>query len=202
MIVEFIGPSCAGKSTLLRSTWKHLQLLGVTAHRHRADLDSAEYDPERDAGPETKWLAANPGILDNQRIWVLLRSAAYVRTLSGHAAVHLVDGGPLKHYSYGLSQTMARYGGREALATWLPLPDVAVLVDCDPELRVERLRESQRRHAKILTDEELYARHEHSLAQARWVRDELRVPLFEVDTTHSQDHSPSLASYLTTWHTT
>lgn len=193
MIVEFVGPSCAGKSTLVLSAWQQLLLLGVTAHRHKADRDGAEYDPSQTPAPEADWLAANPGILDDHRMWPLLRSVAFMRSLSGQAAVHLVDGGPIKRCTYGLWQVIDRCGGREALANWLPRPDLAVLVDCDPQVRIARVRTTNRSHARGQIDEELHARHEFALAQARWIRDELGVPMLHVDTTDCHDHGPSVA---------
>jgi hypothetical protein len=173
VIVEFVGPSCAGKSTLIVSTSQHLRLLGVTARHHRADRDGAEHDPAAEPGSEAEWLAANPGILDDHHARILLRCVAFVRSLPAGASVHLVDEGPIKRYTH----TLSRYSGRELLADWLPRPDLAVFVDCDPRVRATRVRRTNRRHAQQLTDDELHARHEHSLARTRWLVGELAVPL-------------------------
>lgn len=112
MIVEFVGPSCAGKSTLTLSTSRHLGLLGVTAYRHRADRDGAEYSLAAEPGPEAEWLAANPGILDDHHARILLRCATFVRSLPAGAFVHLVDEGPIKRYTH----TLSRYDGQDLLA--------------------------------------------------------------------------------------
>src|SRR5690606_28213995 len=109
--------------------------------------------------------------------------------LRRQAGVHVLDEGPMKR-----AATLA-LGSRapQRLLRSIPRPDLAVLVTCDVEVRLDRLRATGRVHAWELTDDELRRRDERRAVGDRWVAEQGGVDVLVVDTSAGEDLSGQVA---------
>lgn len=102
----------------------------------------------------------------------------------------MIDEGPLKQYA-----TLAHRSRLPTLlARSIPQPDLAVLVECDVDVRLRRLRSSDRTHNLGQTEGELRENHRYRTWWNRWVSDALSLRTLIVDTTHGNDSSEHLAT--------
>lgn len=191
MIVEFVGLSGVGKSTLLRDVEGRLQTaaVAVTAHDARSAVShglvgasSQRRNLARGAlrAPRVATLAART--LRDSRGFSLRRylgSIGYVTTLRRSTGVHLIDEGPLK-----------RLPTSEPFASWwpglmaaLPKADLIVHVVCDSDVRIERVRQLDRPHARGVSQQQLRDVEAYSLKRLREAMAAQEVPVLTVDPT-------------------
>ena len=193
MIIEFAGPSCSGKSTLVRRLEHELTEQGYAPRRvvawrtSRWDLLRAAASPRL-----VVWCLLNPRLVPRFALRQLLGAVAMVSRLRREQGVVLVDEGPVKLHK---RRPIRKARGDRLLWRAMPAPDVLVIVTCDPQVRLARLRQEDRPHARALTDDEVlndvtgdhFARR---FAEAR------HVPLVEIDTTSGADVFPALEEQL------
>lgn len=104
----------------------------------------------------------------------------------------LLDEGPVKvHKPWSLRHAR----GERLLIKGLPVPDVLVIVTCDPAIRLARLRAVDRLHARTLSDAEILSR-DTGDKHARRFADARGVPVIEVDTSSGTDNSAALRQRL------
>ena len=197
LVVEFMGMSGVGKSTLIKRTHELLTELGIEAHRHldRVRTPVRTGDAIRLLSDPTlaRWTVSNRDYCRTEPGRLFVRSLAFLRSLHRTEGVHLVDEGPLK-----LGTTaVARVERAEVLVRHMPRPDVVVLVDCDPQERLARLRALNRLHTQGISDENLLARHKRGLERMRRFIDAYERPTWEFDTSGPTDHSEELAARIT-----
>src|SRR5690606_32467207 len=100
------------------------------------------------------WCAVNPGRAASARGRKFALSLGLSRALHGRPGVHVLDEGPMKR-----AATLVRGSTAPSrLLAAIPQPGLAVLVTCDFDVRLARLRATGRDHARTLGDAELRAR--------------------------------------------
>lgn len=182
MIIEFLGPVCVGKTTLREGVYSHLTGAGIAA---------VKFDPRRMPRQGILptwahvWRLCNRGDARKAQGEKLLRSIANARTLEGSEKVVLVDEGALKIGSWFVARTRCP----AALARAVNVGQIAVQVDCDPDVRLMRLRTAMRPSTIGVSDEDLKDRHARHIAWGRLLAESARIPLIYVDTTDGADHS-------------
>lgn len=200
MIIEVFGPSCAGKTSLIRGVAEIFRRYGIPVEEHDGVRCAAEL--ECSCRPDMKlrdprllaWSAANRARASSEGVRQFSRSLALAKSLKRPSVVSILDEGPLKWSS------TAAQGSKfpAALAHSIPKPDLAVLLDCDFEVRLARLRATGRVHARSRKDDEL---RERDLAKSEWnmwISDLLGLNLVRVDTSSSGDWSGHVAELVRT----
>lgn len=175
MIVEFVGMSCTGKSTLVRALAEELARRGVEVQRHEAfrlhDIHGRPHPASVLRADRRRALWRSPGLLlvlwsvrrDEQRRRAMdrqLRTVGYTLRLRPGAVVHLLDEGPMKTMPKGRHW---RTWQLQLLRRGLPRTDRAVHVTCDPQIRVDRVLATGRRFARGRSREWLLAHEQQVL---------------------------------------
>lgn len=197
MLVEVFGPSCAGKSTVIADLIDGLRADGIAAEDVDGERDGPRMLRARDVvrgltAPEILvWCLLNPSRAWSDHGRIFLRGAGSSKRLralsrsTDTGKIIVVDEGPLKR----LSTLAENSRGPALLLRGTPAPDVAVLVTCDFDERLRRLRATGRSAAKSMSDTELRAR---DLAKARWndrIVDRLPVDVIRLDTSSGRGAS-------------
>ncbi len=160
MIVEFVGMSCTGKSTLVVAVAEELASRRISVERHEAfrrhDVHGRTR-PQRELRADRRRGAMRaPGLLlvlwsvrhDERRrkaMELQLRTVGYTHRLKEAPDVHLLDEGPMKTMPKGRPW---RGWQLSILRRGLPRTDRAVHVVCDPEVRVDRVLATGRKFAR------------------------------------------------------
>lgn len=198
MIVEFFGPSCAGKTTLASRLATHYQEHGIEAARLHARRGRPAYTLRAEflrglVHPKTAfWLIADPRTAATSQSRTLIRTAGFVHRTRSKQGLHLVDEGPLRIAS-ALMQKSRR---PDLLIGALPVPDAAVLVHCAPEVRLQRIHAVKRRGREARSDRTILEREERQVRDCLRLAAAIDVPVIEVDTTAGVDHTRSVAGML------
>jgi thymidylate kinase len=193
MIIEFAGPSCSGKSTLVRSLDGELRRAGlvpreVRAHRtSRADVLRALRDPRLLA-----WCLLNPPVVRSDEAAKLLGSIALTRRVRREGALVLLDEGPVKLHQRG---PLRNARAIRLMRSAIPAPDVLVIVTCEPRERLARLRREDRPHARAYSDEEILSEVSGDHFARRFAAAR-QVPVIEVDTSAAANPTPGLRELL------
>ncbi len=160
MIVEFVGMSCTGKSTLVRAVAAELDRRGIAVERHEAfrlhDIHGRPHPASVLRADRRRALRRSPGLglvlwsvrRDEQRRQAVerqLRTVGYTLRLRSGTVVHLLDEGPMKTMPKGRHW---RPWQLQLLRRGLPRTDRAVHVTCDPQIRVDRVLSTGRRFAR------------------------------------------------------
>jgi hypothetical protein len=195
VIIEVFGPSCAGKTSLIQGVVETLGRDGIPVEMYsgkavqpiqnaRADLIRRPSDLRFSI-----WCAANPAVADSPSGRQFSQSLVLSRRLKGLGVVQILDEGPLKW-----SSTIGQ-GSKfpNALASCIRRPAVAVLVDCDFDVRVARLRSTGRFHARGRTEVELKARDHAKREWNEWLVERLKLNVIRVDTSSGEDRSERVA---------
>lgn len=176
VLIEFAGPSCAGKSTLIsaltneRADWEKCEAAAVAGCRDILWAIMAPY--------LTLWVLINPRLAFTAKGRQLLGAIGLVARIKRRDGVFLIDEGPIKlHQLWSLRSAR----GVSFLRRAIPKPDVLVVVTCKPEIRLARLRATGRLHARALTDEEIRRRETGDRLALQFAK-ERDVPIIEVDT--------------------
>lgn len=196
MIVEIFGPSCAGKTTLADRIAEYYGRHGMPAQRvHgrrgrrprtlRADFLRGVAHPRM-----LLWLLADPRFAVTERGRLIVRATGLVRRLQDQPGVHLVDEGPLRIAS------AVDLGHPQLLIKALHAPDAAVLVHCDPVVRLQRIRAEARRGAEQRSDAEIIDREERQVQACKMLAGALAAPVIEVDTTDGIDRADEVIAQL------
>ena len=193
LIIEFAGPSCSGKSTLVRRLEQELHDQGLAPLRVKAwrtehtELLRAVVRPRVMA-----WCLLNPRLVPGFAARQLLGAMALTHRLRRGEGLVLLDEGPVKLHK---RRSLRKARGERLLWSAMPAPDVLVIVTCDPEVRLTRLRREDRPHARGLSDQDVLTdvtgdHFAHRFAAAR------QVPLVEIDTSSGQDAFPTMYEQL------
>ena len=195
LVVEVFGPSCAGKSTLIDGLARRMAADGADLLLHDANRPGSRragrlHQLRGYTAPGfAAWCAVNPGRAASARGRKFALSLGLSRALHGRPGVHVLDEGPMKR-----AATLVRGSTAPSrLLAAIPQPGLAVLVTCDFDVRLARLRATGRDHARTLGDAELRARDELRAEGDRWVAEQLGVQLLRLDTTDGQDWSGHVA---------
>lgn len=189
MIIEFAGPSCSGKSTLILRLQQELVEQGLAARTTVTWRTSAKDARRALRNPNMViWCLLNPRALLRRPGRQLLGAIGATQRLRRERAVVLLDEGPVKLHKRRLIRN-AR--GDRFLWSGMPAPDVLVIVTCSPEVRLARLRRTDRPHARTWSDQEILTdvtgdQFARRFALARGVR------VIELDTTSGSDVFPEL----------
>jgi hypothetical protein len=179
MLVEFVGPSCGGKSTLIRRAQAELSQAGIpcsiaNGRRGPRPRASAVLNPHL-----VTWGILNPRVVMRREGRILLRSAGVAVELAHDRTLVLLDEGPLKARQRQYVRELQR--GERLLDSALPVPDLLVWVSCVVPERLYRLR-TARPEARAWTEDELtVADGEKYGAVFRFAKTR-EVPLWRVDT--------------------
>jgi hypothetical protein len=190
LVVEVLGLSCAGKTTLVDGIAPLLQaqVIGLAvvdidprrpmSRRHRAVAMLAGYANLA----FLRWALVNPQRSLTRRALEFsyaIRTARTVHAEARRRRITLVDEGPMKRFA-----TLAEGSRRpDLLARSIPRPDLALHVECDFGARLSRLRTTGRSHAVRRTDAELWDNHEFRTRGNRRLLRTMGVPVLDVDTT-------------------
>lgn len=198
MIVEIFGPSCVGKTTLIENVSSELRGNGVAVTHHsgatdiRSNISVAALLRGLCSVRVVTWCLVNP-----RRAWSRTGRwfvhARGVRCRAGKGrGVAILDEGPLK--------VVARVAEDSRLPNLLvrsiPEPDLAVLVTCDFDVRLERMRSTGRAHAASQSDEFLAARDAAKAKWNQWACDTLQLDVVTLDTTAGEDWTSHLVTLI------
>lgn len=196
MLVEFFGPSCAGKSTLISGVQHALEKDGIPVSLYHGEAKEGGWTRTIDMARGLTharimlWFVLNvPQILSVEGRQ-FLRASGLVKRLQVANSVVILDEGPLKRISI-LARRDTRYS--RLLIRGAPKPDLAVLVECDFNIRLQRLRAVGREFSVGTTDQELRAR---DLMKTKWnsrIVAELDMEVIRLDTSCGEDYSPIVA---------
>jgi thymidylate kinase len=193
MIIEFAGPSCSGKSTLTHSLVAALSDRSMAARRVRArgtethELLRAVCDPRFVA-----WLLLNPHLMRQTETRLLAGAIADTRRIKRNEGIVLLDEGPVKRHKNG---PLRRARADRLLWSLMPAPDVLVIVTCDPEVRLARLRQEDRPHVREFSDEEILSELTGDQFARRFAAAR-QVPVVEIDTSVGRDLVPEACALL------
>lgn len=196
MIVEFFGPSCAGKTTLIADIMRRLARSGIASDLHNIESITSGISRKDDI----LWALRKPQLL----LWRIAnlrqarsRSGLRFITIIGvreriqpSARIGIVDEGPLKRLAIQAEHSR----GRKLLARAVPRPDLAVLVTCDFDKRLSRMRDAGRAHVRSVPIATLRERDRAKAQWNEWICDTLGLRILRIDTSDDQDHSETLAS--------
>jgi thymidylate kinase len=195
VIIEVFGPSCAGKTSLIQGVAETLRRDGIAIEVYSGKA----VRPIRNARIGlirrfsdlrlSIWSVVNPAVADSPSGRQFSQSLALSTRLRGSGVVQILDEGPLKW-----SSTVGQ-GSKfpNTLVSCIPRPDIAVLVDCDFDVRLARLRSAGRFHARARTEDELRARDHAKREWNEWLIDRLKLNVIRVDTSSSDDRSDHVA---------
>jgi thymidylate kinase len=184
MIVEFLGPPCTGKTTLLKVVGQRLHAAGIEAEHHNARRKPPSPARALNDPRIAAWYVTNPRLARGNGGRLMLQAIAATRPLRGLSGVHMIDEGPMR-IPWVLDQSRLP----KLLISAIPRADLAVLVDCDPHERLRRVRAADRKYARTRSDKQILAGHNTHLVWGRRLTEFHGVPLFEVDTTDRSDCS-------------
>jgi thymidylate kinase len=190
MLVEFAGQSCSGKSTLIDRLERKLREQQFPVRKvsawstTRGEVLRALFDPRLLA-----WCLLNPHLMRGESARLVLGAIGRTRALQRkQSGLVLLDEGPIKlHKRRSLRCGRAHH----LLQRALPAPDILVLVRCDPEVRLARLRREKREHADRRSDQELIADLSGEEIPRRFAATRA-VPILVIDTTAPKDPLTSL----------
>jgi hypothetical protein len=188
-MVEFLGPTCVGKTTLRMGVYRRFNEIGVGV----IGIDQRRMAQNTTLSPwSVAWCAFNYREARSKRGQVLLKSIASARSLRRSHEVILFDEGPLKIATWLISDTRLR----TTLARAVDVGQLAVQVDCDPAVRLRRVRVKNGRSTRGLTDRELIDRHTRHIAAGKLLVAAAGLPMLCIDTTDEQDHSEQVADWI------
>ena len=182
MIVEFTGPPCAGKSTLIRAVEEQLFDSGFPVvirsgtEGGLVELMRALLKPKL-AG----WAIRKPIIAAGTHGQLLLRAAGVAMAARTDNRVVLFDEGTMK-MARRLDQRLLN----DSLYKALPAPDILVFVTCARELRIARCRAEDRGFIRRVSDAEAIASSEDRRTKTRQFAATRSVKLLEFDTTDNE----------------
>lgn len=196
VVVEVFGLSCAGKSTLIANL--SLALRDRVPQVVLVDLESDDSTPRRLAdiiGGFTnlrflRWALVNPRRSLTRRALGFARVSHRARktrrvVLPGQLVI--LDEGPMKQFA-----TLAEGSRRpELLQRSMIPPDVALHVECDFNTRLDRMRGSDRSHARGRSDDELRENHTFRSRWNRWLVGVVSSHTLVVDTSRNEDPVPA-----------
>ena len=210
MIVEFVGGSGAGKTTLILSVQRHLSELGIICHPQETYLGSYWKKPHfrariwgwRDLGlavltqPRLAvWCFTQaPKLYTNvsfrtcyaQQRW-LLGASYYAKRFRLEPGVHLHDEGPLK-VAAAIAGRNPSSSSLEALVAHVSLPDLLVALTVDPNVAAKRVRQRGDNRTPSETIERWAANHNKGVQViAKWS------PTFVADTSNDEDYGKEIA---------
>lgn len=181
IIIEFAGPACAGKSTLIQRLHKdlgaegfHVRSVDARSIFDRSDLLRVLGDPRI-----ALWCLLNLRKVARKRSSkLLLGGIGAIRRLRSEPGVLLLDEGPARMF-----QNVVLHSPRGARLIWAaaPRPDVMIILTCDPVVRLKRMRAADRPHIRHLTDAEVLARPRAELFARAFARAQ-GAPVIEIDT--------------------
>ena len=186
VIIEFAGPSCAGKSTLIGEMDVALRRTGTRCRIENGRAGSRRHRLLALSDPRLfAWSLLNLFLLlraDSRRKVLNLFNAigCAKRLAKDESMVVLLDEGPFKACQGEYLRTM-RFGTR-LVAAAIPTPSMIVWVTCDPEIRVVRLRRFRPRSKHLRHSEVLKADGEKE-GIVRRVAEAKGLEIFEVDAT-------------------
>jgi len=199
VIIEFSGLSCVGKSTLIRRLEHGLKREGILPCVIQGDKTPSRLDVLRGLSNLrlAAWLLLNPNLAAKRKVLSVVRILAggigLINRIRSDGGLVLLDEGPVKtHQRDRLHHTRFK----TLLIRSLPVPDVLVIVTCDPKVRLKRLRETGRTYARELSDEKLLSDADPTERAARSFALARNVPVIEVDTTSGDDQSATLLQRL------
>lgn len=195
MIIEVFGPSCAGKTALIHGVTQILRCDGIPIEMFSGKIEQPIRDSRGDFLQHPRdlrlriWFAANSAVADLPSGRQFNHSLELSKRLKDSGAVQILDEGPLKWSStVGYNRKFPTL-----LASGIPRPDIAILVDCEFDVRLARLRNTGRFHARARTEDELKARDHAKREWNEWLVDRLKLNVVRVDTSSGVDRSESVA---------
>lgn len=206
MIVEFVGLSAVGKSTLIRQVEERLRTSGVTVRSHDARspgagarASSRRTDLLRGAKRvPTVALIAVRTFRDRRGYSIrrYLRVVGYVSALNGSLSVHLVDEGPVK-----LLPTSPPFESWwPTLKASMPRPDLIVHVVCDTDVRLQRVRRLDRPHGRGVAESQLRQTEAYSLQRLHEAMNASGVPVLTVNPTEDPAAAVAIADEIALRH--
>lgn len=195
MLVEVFGPSCAGKTTLISGVQQTLVRDGIRAQVYHGEGRERFWirsmDVARGIGHPRfmLWFVLNLPQTLTREVLKFMRAAGLARRLRMGDTITILDNGPLKRTS--ILAKGSRYP--KLLIRGGPKPDLAVLVECDFDIRLGRIRATGRPWALGTTDQELRARDlVKTEVNSRIIR-ELEIEVLRFDTSLDEDFSDVVA---------
>ncbi|HVF84055.1 MAG TPA: hypothetical protein VM913_07790 [Sphingomicrobium sp.] len=162
--------------------------------RHLIVWNSGRADKLRTVGHPMflAWCLLNPSLVPGRAARQLLGAVGRTRQARRRGGLVLLDEGPVKLHKR-ISLRSSRAAG--LLRRGIPAPDVLVIVTCDPQVRLARLRKTGRVHAQTRTDEELLKDASGADFAQRFAA-ERKVPVVEIDTSSDDNAAPRLYELL------
>jgi hypothetical protein len=189
VLIEFVGFSGAGKSTIVRSA---AEQLGGDARSgqelpggHRSLAKALVSNP-----PLTAWCAMNGGQVQRSQLLNLSRRDYRTRLLRDVPGIHLIDNSSM----HRLGRLVIAGASRgEWAAAKMVEPDVMVLVTVDPVVGLRRFRNRPTSHTDHrMDDATIVTRHGQYLAFMERVAELRNCPTVRIDTSLDGDHSENL----------
>lgn len=198
MIVEFVGTSGAGKTTLIRDTQAAFDDCDVKSVPLTGYPGRGPYGQRLSAGrtrlSRAVDVAAQPRLAlaaalawkrgRGRRLLWALRGARLYRRARAIGGVVLVDEGAYKPLTSLLADGVS---SSELLVRWLPRPDLCVAVVCDADVAVERL------HSRGSPVGEEQARRWHAIHNRAAETLDALVPVDVIDTSEGGDYGEVVA---------